>query len=106
MEIQSEESTEELLHLLVGVSNQNFGQTPHKPTCLQWSGVISAKCGQTFDVKQMRTKYPRFRNNYLLFTAIKNDTGLGWDEKKQTVTCPDWKWDEYCQVSIWYESCT
>ena len=51
MGIWSEESDDELLHLLVGFSSQNVGQTPLTQTYLQWSGVISAKCGQTFDVE-------------------------------------------------------
>ena len=33
--------------------------------------------------------------------AIKDESGLGWSEEKQKVECPDWKWEQYCDVSFY-----
>lgn len=79
--------TEEYLHLLVDFCSQNVGQVPPKSTHYQWIGVLSAKYGQFYTLNQMRSKYQCFRKDYLDTTAIRNDSGLRWDDIKQTVTC-------------------
>ena len=49
----------------------------------------------------MRTKYQHFRRDYRHMSAIKNETGLRCDKEKQAVQCPNWKWEQYCNVSFY-----
>ena len=67
----------------------------------QWFGILRAKHNHICTVEQIRTKYQRFRRDYGLMCAIKNESGLGWDEEKQEVQCLDWKWEQYCDVSFY-----
>lgn len=90
----SEPATEEFLHLLVEYTTDNVGGIPPKPVYNQWVGILRAKHNHVCNVDQMRTKYQRFRKDYGLMRAIKDESGLGWSEEKQKVECPNWKWDE------------
>ena len=67
----------EFLELLAGFSSQNAGVTP---TYAQWVSIIFAKHRTLFQIKQLRSRYQRFRKDYMLFTGVKNDSGLGWDD--------------------------
>ena len=92
--IWSEPATEEFLHLLVAFTTENVGAIPLTQTYLQWIGILKAKHNHVCNIEHMRTKYQHFRTNYLYMTGIKNDSGLGWDEEKQTVQVEDWQWEQ------------
>ena len=79
----------ELLELGATFASQKAGVIPPISTYVQWIATISAKHGEIYTVKQMRSRYQRFRKNYLLFIGLKSDSGLGWDDALQTVTCPE-----------------
>ena len=55
MEIWSDQSTKEFLHLLFDFTSQNAGQAP-KANIFTMDWLLNAKCGQFFYLKQMRSK--------------------------------------------------
>ena len=59
---------------------------------------FKGKHNHVCDLEQMRTKYQRFRSCYLYMQEIKNDSGLGWNEEKQTVECEEERWQQFCKV--------
>ena len=88
----------ELLELGAAFASQKAGAIPPTSTSVQWIATISAKHGELYTVKQMRSRFQCFKKNYLLFISLKSDSSLGWDDKLQTVTCPKWKWLNYYKV--------
>ena len=54
-----------------------LAKLPPTTTYAQWVGNISTKHGQLFEIKQLRSRFQRFRKAYMIFTSIKNDSGLG-----------------------------
>ena len=101
----SDAATLEYLELLAAYSTHSAGIKIPTPTVTQWAHTLYSHHGYQFRVKQLRTRYQRFRKVYHLFMGMKNDTGLGWDETLQTVTCPPWKWADYCNVRISFTKC-
>ena len=89
----------ELLELGVAFASQQANAIPPTSTYVQWIATISTKHGTVYTVKQMRSRFHRFRKDYLLFIGLKSDLGLGWDDALQIVTCLEWKWQDYCKVS-------
>ena len=81
----------ELLELGAAFASQHAGAIPPTSTYIQWIATISAKHETISMVKQMRSRFQRFRKDYLLFIGLKNDSGLGWDDALQSVTCEDWQ---------------
>ena len=97
----SEPATEEFLQLLVEYTTDNVRGISPTTVYTQWVGILRAKHNHICNVDLMRTKYQRFRKDYGLMRAIKDESGLGWSEEKQKVECPDWKWEQYCDVSFY-----
>ncbi len=95
----SDAANVEFLELLVAFCGQQAGLKPPSSTYAHWAAILYAHHGFPYTVKQLRTRYQRFRKVYRLFLGIKSDSGLGWDEEQQKVTCADWKWKDYCKVS-------
>ena len=81
----------EFLELLAAYSSHNAGLKPPTDTYMQWAVTLSSHHAFQYRVKQLRTRYQRFRKVYHLFMGMKNDSGLGWDEALQMVQCPEWK---------------
>lgn len=65
---------------------------------IQWIRILRAKHNHMCDLEQIRTKYHRFRSCYLFMQEIKSDTGLGWNEEKQTIKCDEDQWQRFCKV--------
>ena len=95
----------EFLEMLVVFSTHNGGMIPPTDTYRQWAATLSSHHAFQFRVKQLRSRYQRFRKVYHLFMGMKTASGLGWDEALQKVTCPDWKWEDYCKVRICFTKC-
>ena len=75
----------EFLELLAAFCSQQAGLKPPTSTYIQWIAIFSAHHAFQYTVKQLQTRYQRFRKVYNLFMGMKNDLGLGWDEELQTV---------------------
>ena len=84
----------EFLELLDAFSSHNAGMKPPTDTYTQWAATLSSHHAFQFRVKQLRTRYERFRKVYHLFTVMKNHSGIGWAEALQKVTCPEWQWKD------------
>ena len=79
----------EFWELLATFSSQNAGVIPPTSTYVQLIAIISSKHRTIFTVKQLCSRYQRFRKDCVLFTSVKSDFGLGWDDALQNVTCEE-----------------
>ena len=74
------EATLEFLELLATFASQNAGVIPPTSTYVQWTSILSAKHAYIFMVKQLCSRYQRFRKVYNIFIGMKNDSSLRWDD--------------------------
>ena len=75
----------EFLELLAAYFSHKAGLKPPTSTYMQWAVTLSSHHAFQYTVKQLQTRYQRFRKVYHLFMGVKNDLGLGWDEELQMV---------------------
>ena len=95
----------EFLEMLAAFFTHNGGMIPPMDTYRQWAATLSSHHAFQFRVKQLRSRNQCFRKVYHLFMGMKTASGLGWDEALQKVTCPEWRWQDYCKVCICFKNC-
>ena len=62
------------------------------PTSLYESivGKLNVSYGSgSYNVESLRSKFQRMKGDYKIYCRVSTNTGLGWDEETQTVSCPE-----------------
>jgi hypothetical protein len=58
---------------------------------------INAIYQTTYELQRVRNKYSALKKDYDIFSALKSNSGFGWDEGNQLVTA-DEVWERYLKV--------
>lgn len=48
-----------------------------------------------FNIVNVRSKFQLMKKAYKLYMELQRNTGLGWDEDKQEVTCDEEYWNKF-----------
>lgn len=69
-----------------------------------WTNVIKKfqqRTGMRYDQKQLKNKWEKMKSEFITWKSlIEKETGIGWDNEKQTVIAPDEWWASKEKVNI------
>ena len=63
-----------------------------------WGAInveFNDQTGLNYERSQLISKYSELKGKYKIFSALKNNSGFGWDPEKLIPTAPDDVWDRY-----------
>ena len=65
---------------------------------VQWSSIMAKffeKSGCCYDKQQLQNQHAELKKKFSIFTALKENSGFGWNEETSLPTAPPEVWEEY-----------
>ena len=86
-----------LVMVLVDRTNMGvFTDSGFKSADWKWIQTeFNGKAGQSFDKSQLQSQCGELKKKYGIVSALRANSGFGWDHDKDLPTAPDDVWDKY-----------
>jgi hypothetical protein len=71
-----------------------------------WTAVYDALCEEfsaiNFTMMAIKSREAKIKKGFWEFQNCRDNSGFGWDDKKQIPTAPDTVWEEYIGVILYF----
>ena len=67
----------------------------------QWTAIVKGfeiRTNLEYDKQQLQNQHAELKRKYGIFSALKNNSGFGWNSDLKLPTAPSEVWDDYCSA--------